>query len=124
MSKVVFISGGITNVPDYIEKFEQAEKELKELGLIPFNPAIMTKPLVDAGVDFPDEAWLEIDFVALKHCDGIYHLIDWEKSSGSTKEHQIALAYDKTVLYQKDLSSYKAFGKNIDLLFQEGKNKC
>jgi hypothetical protein len=118
--KVVFISGGITNVPDYIERFEQAEKEIRGLGLVPFNPAIMTKPLVDAGVDFPDEAWLEIDFTAIKQCDGIYHLTNWENSRGSNKEHQIALAYNKVILYQKELNFYKALGKNFIILFHAG----
>ena len=35
----VFISGGITDVPDFEEKFREAEKHLMELGFNVINPA-------------------------------------------------------------------------------------
>lgn len=120
---ICFISGGITNVPDYMEKFEQAEQELKSLGFIPLNPAKMTFPLVQAGVVLSDDSWLEICFAALKQCDALYHLTNWMDSSGAAKEHSFATAYDIPIFYQANLELYQASNLSAKALVHQQRLK-
>ncbi len=105
---ICFISGGITNVPDYQQKFEKACEELRSLGFTPFNPAAMTLPLVEWGVPETADFWLPIDFEAVKQCDCLYHLIGWQDSNGSKKEHYIAQAHGIPIIYQENLEYYKS----------------
>lgn len=99
--KTCFISGAITGVKDYQELFKAAEAEVKELGYIPVNPAQMTKSLVESGVEFTNDQWLEITQSVVKQCDAIYMLSNWHDSKGAKQEYFYAkLLFGKEVLYQ------------------------
>ena len=101
--KHCFISGPITNVPDYLNNFKVAEQQIINLGMIPVNPAACTQPLMDAGCLFDDPQWLAICFAILKQCDCVFHLKNWEFSKGAKREHKLAESLGMKIYYQDAL---------------------
>lgn len=82
----VFISGPMSGYADYNRPaFMAAEKLLKDDGFDVFNPAWM-----DVGAEWTSKELLNIDICALSHCDAIFNLYGWEKSSGAMLEHLYA----------------------------------
>lgn len=93
----IYISGAITNDPDYKAKFDKAEKELKENGYEVINPTVL-----DAIQGLSYEEYMELDFCLLDMCSAIYMLKGWEKSCGANREYGYALASDKIVLMEEE----------------------
>lgn len=98
MDNYVFISGGMTNVPDFKNKFLNAENELIKMGYINiFNPAKFSE-------SFPKEishdACMVIDLAVLSVCDKIYMLNGWEQSVGSKQEYEYAMINGISIMYQ------------------------
>ena len=83
--KRIYIAGPITNNPDYVKQFREAEQMLKKKGFRVLNPIHNTgdsyKELIDKGL------------AMLMICDAIYMLPGWEESKGATLE----IAYAETV---------------------------
>lgn len=84
----VYISGGITNVPNYKENFARAEKKLKNLGFEVINPVAMEEALPKLAY----EEYMKLDMCYLSICNTIYLLKGWEKSCGANREYGYALA--------------------------------
>ncbi|MDH4127675.1 MAG: DUF4406 domain-containing protein [Spirochaetota bacterium] len=83
----VYISGSITNNPDYIAQFKNAASVLKDRGYDPINPVELSHN--------HDKTWKEFmkeDIKALLDCDCIYMLPRWENSIGANLELTIAKA--------------------------------
>ena len=79
----VYISGGITGIPNYQERFKNAETMLYNKGHYPVNPCN-----VDAVMP-PNSTWedyVEVDLAILRRCEAIYMLYGWEKSKGARRE--------------------------------------
>ena len=89
--KSVFISGPITGVPDYKEKFDKAEKLLSFFGYKVVNPTKIIDPLGDI---FTYDQMLELDVKILTMCDCIYQLEGWENSKGANIEFEAAQEYN------------------------------
>lgn len=66
----VYISGPITGVEDYKERFAKAEQELKEQGHIVINPAKVDETYPE----FDYEDYMEVDLCLLNLCEAIYML--------------------------------------------------
>lgn len=96
---VVYISGGISKVPDFKERFAKAEAELKEKGLEVVNPAKMDDVYPQA---FTYDDMMDISFELLRRCDVIYLLEGWKESSGACMEYGYAVASDKMILEEGD----------------------
>lgn len=89
----VYISGPITNNPNYKECFAMAEAELKVKGHTVFNPTIFDEM---EGLDY--EEYMTLDMCMLSMCDAIYMLKGWRNSCGSNREYGYAVAKDYTIL--------------------------
>jgi hypothetical protein len=94
MNNKVYIAGKITGDPNYREKFNKAEEELKAEGYIVMNPAILPE-----GFTWSD--YMRITEAMLEACDIVYMLEDWKDSQGAQVEHKKAILRGNTIIYQK-----------------------
>lgn len=98
--KKIYISGKITGDENWVEKFTNAEKPIKELcgeNVVIFNPTL-TKDY-EGKIDYDD--FLHIDFAIIDVCDALYMLKDWKDSKGAIKEYHYALSKGKKILYEE-----------------------
>lgn len=97
MKKKAYISGKISGIEDRaIELFEQAEKELIDLGFEPVNPMKLNYQH-----DLSWESYMKEDIKALCDCDSIYLLRNYSDSKGALLELAIATELKIKVIYQK-----------------------
>lgn len=96
----VYISGGITGVPDYKVKFYNAEAKLKDLGYSVINPAKVNDILP---TDMSYDEYMEIDYRMLDMCEAIYLIPGWTKSNGSKLELERALSQKMRIMTLEDL---------------------
>ena len=97
-NKIVFISGPITNVPDYKDNFKRAEKYLRSLGYKNIiNPVKVAKKLPDC-IDY--DKFLNIDLAMLAAADTIFLLNNWEKSNGASTEMKFAQDNGLEILFE------------------------
>lgn len=90
--KKVFISGGVTDIPDYKMNFKKVEFELKRLGAIVMNPAEILNEA------FTWEECMHICYAIIDVCDMIVFLPEWTKSKGAKKEHEHGCRNCKTMV--------------------------
>lgn len=88
----IYIAGRITGDKNYKEKFDNAEKMLKEQGHIIMNPSIL--PL---GFNYED--YMTIGFEMLNACDAIYMIPGWFCSGGAKREWLHAKETHKIIMY-------------------------
>ncbi|TYT77806.1 DUF4406 domain-containing protein [Treponema phagedenis] len=82
----LYISGGITNVPDYKTQFKAAERKLTKSGYKVINPADFE---FTEGATYDE--MMRFDLMQLLGCDGVALLGGWEKSKGANIEASTAL---------------------------------
>ena len=92
---MIYVSGKITGDKNYKLKFEKAANKLISFGYDVFNPAILPN-----GLEY--EQYMQIDFLALSFCQGIYLLDDWEQSSGAKRELEEAKRLGLKVITEDD----------------------
>lgn len=95
--KRIYISGPITGIDNYQEKFKAAEELLLQAGYEPVNPASMDKALPE-WMGYED--FMEIDLCLLNMCSSIYMLKGWEQSRGANREYGYALAKGMEILFE------------------------
>lgn len=91
----IYISGPITNVLDYKEKFDQAEKHLKEK--YP-NAEIINLTMIVLPSSCKHEDYMKIDFMLLDLADAIYMMPGWDLPKGCNQEYGYAMAKDLIIL--------------------------
>jgi len=92
-----YISGKITGIEDRaVELFEEAEKEIIELGYEPVNPMKLNHQH-----DLSWESYMKQDIKALCDCEIIYLLRNYSDSKGALLELAIATELKIKVIYQK-----------------------
>ena len=92
----IYISGPITNVLDYKEKFARAEQNLKAK----YPDAEIINPTVLDKLPLTYDEYMELDLRLLGMCEGIYMLKGWEDSKGSNREYGYALAKGKEIYFE------------------------
>jgi hypothetical protein len=95
----IYISGPITNVLDFKEKFDQAEKHLKQT--YP-NAEIINPTMIVLPKSCTHEGYMKIDFMLLDLCDAVYLLDGWEWSKGANQEYGYAVAKDLIILKEEN----------------------
>lgn len=91
----IYISGPITNDPDFMQKFANAEAEIITAGYEPVNPARHELPEGATWVDY-----MRQDLKLLCDCDGVYMLENWQESKGAKIEHQLAQDLGLKIFYK------------------------
>ena len=90
----IYISGPITNVLDYKDKFSRAERYLKAK----YPDSEIINPTVLYKLPLTYDEYMEMDLRLLDKCGAIYMLNGWEMSRGACIEFGYALAKDLIVL--------------------------
>lgn len=96
---IVYISGPITDNPNYKKDFETVEKELWAAGHIPVNP------IMPEGLGLKEQ-YLQVNIAQLMMCDAIYVLPGSEDSIGSIAE-QITANFLYKKQFRKTEIGYK-----------------
>lgn len=95
----IYISGPVTNVLDYKEKFDRAEKHLKA----EFPKAEIINPtMIELPESCTHEDYMKIDFMLLDLADAIYMLDGWDWSKGANQEYGYAMAKDMIILRESE----------------------
>lgn len=90
----IYISGPITNVPDYLERFARAEQKLKT----EYPDADIINPTVLEKLPLEYDEYMKLDLVLIDMCDAIYMINGWKKSKGACIEFGYAIAKELTIL--------------------------
>ena len=91
----IYISGAITGTDDYTERFERAERKLRERGETEIiNPAKVCASLPET---LTHEEYMKICFVMLSLCDEVYLIPPWTDSKGVRRELKFAIDNNKAV---------------------------
>jgi len=93
----IYISGGITGIQDYMERFAKVQEELEEQGYSVINPALIISKMPE---DMTYEEIMKIAFAMLDTADIIYMMKDWKESLGANREYGYALGTDKTIIFE------------------------
>lgn len=92
MKKRVYLSGPISNSPDYFEKFDGAKRDFESLNYIVLNPTIFPLGLSQAD-------YMRLSIAMIDCCDAICMLKGWENSDGASAEYLYAKKCGKEILF-------------------------
>lgn len=97
--KRIYISGPITGTKDYLQRFEDAERELIGKGYTSIvNPARVARYLPD---DFTHAEYMKVCMAELGCCEAVYMLAGWKDSKGACEEFTEARAAGMEIFYQE-----------------------
>lgn len=95
---MIYISGGITGITNYMWWFANAEKKLKEMGYMQIiNPAKVSCALPTLS----HSEYMTVCMALLSLCDSIYMLKGYEDSKGAMMELEYAKKHGYKVVYEE-----------------------
>ena len=97
----IYISGPITGIKGYMEKFKAAEHKLTEMGYTVINPARVNAQLPE-GLEHRE--YMLTSIAMLEMCDVIFLMEGWEKSKGCLIEFEYARNNGITMLFENGRS--------------------
>lgn len=90
--KKLYLSGAITNNPEYKKQFTRKYKELEE-------KYIVLSPLfINANLEWKE--YMHIDLAMIDVCDVVYMMKGWKDSRGAKIEEVYAQFKDKEIIYE------------------------
>ena len=89
----IYIAGKITDNPDYMEHFAEAETQLKREGYAVMNPTILPP-------GFEHHEYMRVCFGMIDACSEAYFLSNWRDSKGAMMEHDYASKTGKVIHYE------------------------
>ena len=93
----IFISGPVSGITDYMERFDKAQKYLESLGHSVINPVLVTSNLPE---DTTQREYLSLDLIMLCMCDAIYMLNGYGESRGALAELNTAKSVGCEIFYE------------------------
>ncbi len=78
----IYISGAITDNPDYKVQFTRKYRELEK------NYRVLTPLFINADLEWKE--YMKIDIAMIDVCDCIYMIKGWENSKGAVEEYKYA----------------------------------
>lgn len=106
----VYISGGVTNNPDYEKQFKSAELWLKLNGHEVVNPVEVCAALPKT---FAHKDYLQVCLKLVEMSECIYVLKGWQTSKGAKAELSYAKALGKKVKFEDKQWSLKNGQKTV-----------
>ena len=102
--KKCYIAGKISTLPEaeYTANFEQGEREVHALGMVPVSPLKLDHSVHDAEW----VSYMKTDLRAMLECDCVYALRDWGFSKGAKIEIHLAISLGIEIVYQQKLNDY------------------
>ena len=108
--KVVYVAGPFRgdshwDIEQNIRRAEELSLKVWRMGHVGLCPHTNTRFFQNAA---PDHIWLEGDLELLRRCDAILFTPDWARSSGASKERELAEALKMPMFFSIDeLASWK-----------------
>ncbi len=93
----IYISGPITGVDGYMEKFNEAEEALLAAGHEVVNPARVNAALPK---NTTHDEYMVMSFCMLDMCDTVFFLSGWQKSKGANMELGYATRKGHTIVFE------------------------
>nr|DAF05479.1 MAG TPA: deoxyribosyltransferase [Caudoviricetes sp.] len=94
----IYISGAISDNPDYKQQFAAAEEYLQDKGWETINPAKISAVLPPLSYS----AYMQLSLALLSEASALYLLSGWETSSGAVTEKRAAESLGVAVIYQTE----------------------
>lgn len=91
----IYLSGPITNDPNFVDHFQEHAKKLRDKGYIVLDPTVWARE----SVKLEYEEYMKLDLAMLEICDAIYMLPGWSNSRGALIEQQRAIELEMVVYY-------------------------
>lgn len=103
--RTIYISGAITNDPDYMNHFIKAETDIYfevAKGNMDFTSVINpAKVNANLPLDFSHDDYMHVCFAMLDICQAIYMLKGWEYSKGAQMEYIYAKNLGLEIYYEE-----------------------
>jgi len=97
---IIYISGGISDVPNYLEVFKAAGDKLEALPNI-FAVVSPTECEPHRRSNHPYGKYMRAVVQAMMDCDAVYMLAGWEQSVGARLEHNLAAVCGLAIVYEE-----------------------
>ena len=109
--KIVYLSGKITDNPDYKKDFACAELFLSQIGYMVVNPA----RLDEVAKELTYEQYMQICYRLIDIADIIFMVSGWQKSKGANAELSYAKSLGKKVMYQDYYAPFRKVGESEEV---------